>query len=61
MNVDMENIMRGLADKNAENNPPQADDYVGEDGLLYCGKCHTPKQMRLMFLNKEMMPLVPCK
>lgn len=22
-------------------------DYTGEDGLLYCGKCHTPKQMRL--------------
>ena len=25
----------------------EAGDYVGEDGLLYCGKCHTPKQMRL--------------
>jgi len=24
-------------------------DYVGEDGLLYCGKCHTPKQIRLPF------------
>ena len=24
-------------------------DYVGEDGLLYCGKCCTPKQMRLHF------------
>lgn len=22
-------------------------DYTGDDGLLYCGKCHTPKQMRL--------------
>ena len=22
-------------------------DYTGEDGLLYCGKCHTPKQARL--------------
>ena len=22
-------------------------DYIGDDGLLYCGKCHTPKQMRL--------------
>lgn len=21
-------------------------DYTGEDGLLYCGKCRTPKQMR---------------
>jgi len=24
-------------------------DYTGEDGLLYCGKCHTPKQVRLDF------------
>lgn len=23
------------------------DDYVGEDGLLYCGKCRTPKQKRM--------------
>ena len=22
---------------------PQPEDYTGEDGLLYCGKCHTPK------------------
>lgn len=24
-------------------------DYIGDDGLLYCGKCHTPKQTRLSF------------
>ena len=24
-------------------------DYTGPDGLLYCGKCHTPKQTRLSF------------
>ena len=23
---------------------PQPEDYMGEDGLLYCGKCRTPKQ-----------------
>ncbi len=23
---------------------PGPEDYTGEDGLLYCGKCHTPKQ-----------------
>ena len=22
----------------------EAEDYTGEDGLLYCGKCHTPKK-----------------
>ncbi len=23
---------------------PQNGDYIGEDGLLYCGACHTPKE-----------------
>ena len=23
---------------------PAEGDYTGEDGLLYCGKCHTPKE-----------------
>ena len=22
----------------------EAEDYTGEDGLLYCGKCHTQKK-----------------
>ena len=26
---------------------PEPEDYTGEDGLLYCGKCHTAKQFRL--------------
>ncbi len=23
---------------------PEPEDYMGDDGLLYCGKCHTPKE-----------------
>ena len=23
---------------------PEPEDYTGEDGLLYCGKCRTPKE-----------------
>ena len=23
---------------------PEPEDYTGEDGLLYCGKCHKPKE-----------------
>ena len=26
---------------------PAPKDYTGEDGLLYCGKCRTPKQFRM--------------
>lgn len=26
---------------------PDKSDYIGENGLLYCGKCHTPKQCKV--------------
>jgi len=38
-------------------------DYTGEDGLLYCGKCHTPKQIRLPFnpaTGDKTSAIVPC-
>ena len=28
----------------------EAEGYTGEDGLLYCGKCHTPKEA---YFSKE--------
>lgn len=36
-------------------------DYLGEDGLLVCGKCHTPKQCRVDFLGKVKTPMCLCK
>lgn len=41
-------------------NHEEPGDYTGEDGLLYCGKCHTPKQVRIasVFLKRD-APL-PC-
>lgn len=36
-------------------------DYIGEDGLLYCGKCRTPKQTRVMFFGEERKPRCLCK
>ena len=26
---------------------PEPDDYIGPDGLLYCGRCHAPMQKEL--------------
>jgi len=40
----------------------QPDDYIGDDGLLYCHNCHTKKQTRLKF-PKEFgggERIVPC-
>ena len=36
-------------------------DYIGEDGLLVCGKCHTPKQGRYNMPWGEITPPVLCK
>lgn len=41
-------------------------DYTGEDGLLCCGKCRTPKQMRLKFNpatgdGTESVVPIPCQ
>lgn len=33
------------AEKAAQSQPGE-DDYIGENGLIYCGKCHTPRQTR---------------
>lgn len=35
-------------------------DYI-VDGLLYCGKCKTPKQTRVFILGKERTPMCLCK
>lgn len=36
-------------------------DYIGEDGLLFCGNCHTAKQVRVKFLGMEKTPFCLCK
>lgn len=42
-----ESTIRNIAKKAEEANVAQLGDYVGEGGLLYCGKCNTPKQCRI--------------
>ena len=39
----------------------QQADYIGEDGLLYCGVCKTRKQYNLSFNGRVMIVRVPCK
>lgn len=48
--------------KNQENNTViHSDDYIGDNGLMYCGKCHTPKQCKISFLGMEKTPFCLCK
>ena len=50
---DMTDVLRGIAARSLETQRQESaksggpPDYTGEDGLLYCGKCHTKKQMWL--------------
>ena len=39
---DIGSILQGIAEVT-----PTAEDYTGSDGLLYCGRCHTPRQFRM--------------
>lgn len=47
--------------KIAEQNITRNDDDYIEDGLLMCGKCHTPKQCRVKVLDQVKMPYCACK
>lgn len=46
----------------AKRNSKRPDDYTGEDGLVYCGKCRTRKQNRIDWYDgtKKIVP-VACK
>lgn len=39
----------------------EGDDYIGENGLLFCGKCHTAKQTRIPFQGGIRTPRCICK
>lgn len=42
-------------------NAPRPEDYTGEDGLIYCGVCHQPRQVRLSVLGRERVVGCACK
>ena len=56
-----EALVEKFADVGLKNNPPQEGDYLNDDGLLMCGKCHTPKRKRIKPIDREIIVVVPCK
>ena len=40
--------------------PLREDEYLGEDGLIYCGKCRTARQKRIAFAGKMIEPRCMC-
>ena len=55
-----ENVFDRLEQKAAVEIKPETGDYV-KDGLLYCGKCNTPKQCRVELFGSVRMPFCLCK
>lgn len=55
----MEKAFEQIIKSAAEENKRESGDYV-KNGLLYCGKCHTPKQTHVCFLGKESIVSCMC-
>lgn len=56
----MRELIESMVEKSKEEIPQVAGDYI-KDGILYCGKCDTPKQGIFHFPWGEMRPRVLCK
>jgi len=54
-------IFDSIFEAAAEYNKPENGDYIGNDGLIYCHKCNTPKQRKQIFLGRELIHACMCK
>lgn len=45
--------INGIVETAIKKNPPENGDYIGDDGLLYCGKCHTARQFKMKWMDDE--------
>ena len=60
MNNAFEGVFDRLQQKASAAIKPENGDYV-QDGLLYCGKCNTPKQCRIELFGAVRTPYCLCK
>ena len=56
-----EDVIGGIAERAKRNNPAVSGDYIGEDGLLHCGKCGEPKECRIFAGTKEIVVCCLCR
>lgn len=59
--MDLRNFIDGVEMKAAQSIQAEHWDYIGVDGLLYCGKCHTRKQTRVSILGIKKTPYCLCQ
>lgn len=58
--MNMDGTIEGLVKAAARNAKGHEGDYI-KDGLLYCGKCHTPKQCEVEFGGRTVKPYCMCR
>lgn len=51
--MDLKNVIDGIIAKAEREIEKNDDDYIGDDGLLYCGKCNTKKQCVVPIFGEE--------
>lgn len=59
--MDMRKFIDNVERKAAISIKTNYNDYIGADGLLYCGTCHTRKQTRVNILGIEKTPYCLCR
>lgn len=56
-----EELIEHLSEACRANNPVSEGDYQDENGLLFCGECHSPKQTEVIFCGKPLRVYCACK
>lgn len=59
--MSVQNAVESLIERSKTAIPTNDCDYIGEDGLLYCGKCHTKKQTEVMLFGTIRRSMCLCK
>lgn len=59
--MELYRFIDGIEQRANENIKTNEGDYIGEDGLWYCGKCHTRKQARVEILGVVREPKCLCR
>lgn len=59
--MDLTSLIDGIERKAAAEIKAEQGDYYGDDGLLMCGKCNTPKQTRVVIFDRERTPFCLCR
>ena len=52
-------LFEQIIEENKKANPEKAGDYH-VNGLLYCGKCHYPRQQETELMGHKFLPYIPC-